>query len=198
MTISICNALEVSPQAWRNGGGQTRELLAWPDAVDWQIRISLADIDTDGIFSAFPNTLRWFSVVEGRGINLNFEGENLTQTLMSNSLKFDGSQMPYCTLIDGSTRDLNLMVKSNDSSDGDIQMIRDASPWHSNCRVRAVLTTTSGIWSDTQQTQRLKPYDFLWSVQKNILPWTFLAENPLSSQNGSAWWISANHSETAL
>lgn len=29
-------ALDTVPrQPWRNGGGSTRELLAWPDATDW-------------------------------------------------------------------------------------------------------------------------------------------------------------------
>lgn len=54
---------------WRNGGGQTRELLTWPagSAPDqWQLRISRADIDYDGPFSAFPGVQRWFAVLKGQ------------------------------------------------------------------------------------------------------------------------------------
>ena len=50
---------------WRNGGGRTRELLAWPDAADWKVRVSVADVESDGPFSAFPGVQRWFAVLEG-------------------------------------------------------------------------------------------------------------------------------------
>ena len=33
---------DVEPKPWRNGGGITRELLAWPHASEWRIRISVA------------------------------------------------------------------------------------------------------------------------------------------------------------
>jgi uncharacterized protein len=198
MTISICNALEVTPQPWLNGGGQTRELLAWPSIENWQIRISLADIDTDGAFSAFPYAQRWFSVVEGHGVNLRFQEHNLIQTMQSKPLQFDGAQTPHCTLIDGPTRDLNLMLKNKSSAGGEIQIIRNANPWLSCCHVRAMLTTTSGIWINGIQSQRLKPYDFLWSVQHDALPWTFHADHQLDIENSCAWWLSANHSETTI
>ena len=29
---------------WRNGVGRTRELLAWPTAADWLVRVSVAEI----------------------------------------------------------------------------------------------------------------------------------------------------------
>ena len=45
---------DVAPTPWRNGGGRTRELLAWPHVADWKVRVSIADIDRDGPFSAFP------------------------------------------------------------------------------------------------------------------------------------------------
>ena len=38
----------IQPQRWRNGGGWTRELLAVPDAENWRIRVSVADIESDG------------------------------------------------------------------------------------------------------------------------------------------------------
>jgi environmental stress-induced protein Ves len=52
-----------SEQTWRNGGGSTRELLAWPEATDWQARISVAEITRDGPFSAFAGVQRWFAVL---------------------------------------------------------------------------------------------------------------------------------------
>ncbi|NVO07869.1 MAG: HutD family protein, partial [Rhodoferax sp.] len=69
-TPHIIQAEQVAPQAWRNGGGQTRELLTWPDATDWHLRISRADIEADGPFSAFAGVQRWFVVLSGKGVVL--------------------------------------------------------------------------------------------------------------------------------
>ena len=65
MSLHTRRCAQVEPQRWRNGAGFTRELLAWPSAGDWQLRISVADIDADAGFSVFPGVERWFSVVEG-------------------------------------------------------------------------------------------------------------------------------------
>ena len=54
MTLNVVRLEDAAPQAWRNGGGVTRELLTWPNADDWIVRLSVADIEKDGPFSAFP------------------------------------------------------------------------------------------------------------------------------------------------
>ena len=65
----------VPPQPWRNGGGSTRELFTWPGgAAPWQLRISVADIERDAPFSAYPGVERWFAVVEGAGVRLQLPG----------------------------------------------------------------------------------------------------------------------------
>src|SRR4051812_3988364 len=68
---------DVPPSPWRNGGGVTRELLRVPVPDDagaaaggWLLRISLADIASDGPFSAFEGMDRWFAVVGGAGVRL--------------------------------------------------------------------------------------------------------------------------------
>ncbi|MEO5852728.1 MAG: HutD family protein [Nocardioides sp.] len=63
---------EVAPQPWANGGGTTRELLRADDGA-W--RISLADIDRDGPFSAFPGLRRLLTVVDGPVLGLEVDGE---------------------------------------------------------------------------------------------------------------------------
>ncbi len=42
MSPMVISAASVAPQAWRNGGGQTRELLTWPAQGPWQLRIGRA------------------------------------------------------------------------------------------------------------------------------------------------------------
>jgi environmental stress-induced protein Ves len=96
---------------WRNGGGRTRELLAWPDAIDWQVRVSVATIEADGPFSAYPGIDRCFAVLDGAGVLLALpEGEQRLGP-GDDALCFAGEAAPMCRLLDGPTRDLNLMVR---------------------------------------------------------------------------------------
>jgi uncharacterized protein len=96
---------------WRNGGGRTRELLAWPTAAGWQVRVSVAEIETDGPFSPYAGVDRWFAVLEGAGVVLTLPtGDSLMRTGDA-PLAFPGEAAPGCRLIDGPTRDLNLMVR---------------------------------------------------------------------------------------
>ena len=50
-----------------NGGGVTRELLAWPTASEWTVRLSVADITRDGPFSAFAGIDRALRGADGCG-----------------------------------------------------------------------------------------------------------------------------------
>lgn len=111
--IQVVDLTAVAPQPWRNGGGQTRELLAWPpgSGSGWLVRVSVADIERDGPFSAFPGVQRWFAVLEGAGVVLGLDGTDHPLTTASAPFGFDGAAAPACRLIDGPTRDLNLMVR---------------------------------------------------------------------------------------
>ncbi len=95
---------------WRNGGGSTRELVTWPGGGDWAWRLSVADVERDGPFSAFDGVARWFAVLEGAGVRLDVAGQPHVLTADSAPLAFDGGVATGCTLIDGPTRDFNLMT----------------------------------------------------------------------------------------
>jgi environmental stress-induced protein Ves len=114
---------------WRNGGGRTRELLAWPSAQDWQVRVSVAEIEADGPFSAFPGIERAFAVLDGAGVVLSLPGGDVRLGPFDDAVRFDGVAAPMCRLLDGPTRDLNLMVRT---AFGRAQMQRRAiasAPW---------------------------------------------------------------------
>jgi uncharacterized protein len=93
---------------WKNGGGTTRELLAWPSADDWFIRVSVADVERDGPFSAFPDVERHFAVLEGEGVELESVGA-IRRT--DAPVAFDGAETRNCRLLAGATRDLNVMIR---------------------------------------------------------------------------------------
>lgn len=108
------SAAHAAPQPWKNGGGVTRELLRLPagPSDDWTLRISVADIEADGPFSPFPGVTRWFAAVSGAGVRLGFAYEAPRDVRPGDApLRFDGADAPGCVLLDGATRDLNVMVR---------------------------------------------------------------------------------------
>ena len=107
---------DVKPTPWRNGGGTTRELLAWPAAQDWQWRVSVAEISQDGAFSSFPGVQRWFAVLSGAGVCLRIGDDVHQLTSRDAPLCFDGAAQTSCTLLSGATQDFNLMVQGGASA----------------------------------------------------------------------------------
>jgi len=105
----MIRADDVAPVPWKNGGGLTRDLRV--DAPDGRWRISLADITRDGPFSDYPGVERWFAVVQGGGVELDFAGTRYALRVGDEPLRFDGERGPGCRLLAGATRDLNLLLR---------------------------------------------------------------------------------------
>jgi len=110
MSWSIIPLASVASQPWRNGSGVTRELLAWPTRENWQVRISVAEVDAEGPFSRFEGMERWFAVLEGDGMELHARRVFHRLTRASDPFRFDGGEPVNCTLLGGATRDFNLMA----------------------------------------------------------------------------------------
>ncbi len=116
MTWNIIQLAQVPPSPWRNGGGVTRELAAWPSAQDWVWRISVAEVQDNGPFSCFAGVQRCFAVLQGAGVRLRFASQQLDLTQASEPLSFDGADAVDCDLLDGATQDFNLMVRRDRGS----------------------------------------------------------------------------------
>jgi environmental stress-induced protein Ves len=101
---------EVASTPWRNGGGVTRELLAWPHPRDWVIRLSVAEVERNGPFSQFPGVQRWFAVLSGGGVRLRVKGKAHELTARAQPFQFDGGAETACELLAGPTQDFNLML----------------------------------------------------------------------------------------
>ena len=112
MSWKLVRLADVSPMPWRNGGGVTRELVAWPEQGDWAWRMSVAEVDTSGPFSTFPGVTRWFAVLQGAGVQLQIDGVRRSVRGSDEPLVFDGNAATDCSLLDGSTQDFNLMVRT--------------------------------------------------------------------------------------
>ena len=110
-TLNLVRTDDVAPTRWRNGGGWTRELVAWPSASDWIVRVSVADIAAEGPFSAFPGVDRWFAVLDGEGVEL-VDGSGTLRLRQGDAIhRFRGEAAPHCRLVGGATRDFNVMVR---------------------------------------------------------------------------------------
>ncbi|MFL6603794.1 MAG: HutD family protein [Steroidobacteraceae bacterium] len=97
---------------WKNGGGVTREILRVPPEptpFDW--RLSLASIASPGPFSCFEGYQRTLILVRGAGVELDFGQHGRTELNTAGQMvSFDGAWQTSCTLLDGPSTDLNLIV----------------------------------------------------------------------------------------
>jgi len=106
----VIPSFEYRRERWRNGLGWTREILRLPDSDDWQVRLSIAEIEQDAAFSAFPGIDRELVLLRGEGLRLRF-ADGAVHTLMPphERLRFAGEAQVTGELIDGVTHDFNLM-----------------------------------------------------------------------------------------
>lgn len=97
---------------WKNGGGVTREIVASPQGAgmgDFAWRVSLAEVGTDGPFSAFPDVDRTLTLVEGAGMDLTLDGERRLVNSRYVPRDFRGDVPTDCRLLDGPVVNLNVM-----------------------------------------------------------------------------------------
>lgn len=101
---------------WKNDGGWTTEIARSDDplcgAGDFRWRISIAEIESDGPFSAFPGIARDLLLLDGNGIELDIgEAAPLQLTQRFERVHFDGAATVQCRLLEGPTRDFNVMAR---------------------------------------------------------------------------------------
>jgi len=102
------SALSAQPVPWKNGGGVTRELAVHQENGQMIWRLSLADIEQSGPFSAFPGLARIHCIVEGAGHILSNSGTRLEARPL-HPLRFDGGLELECRLRDGRCKAFNVI-----------------------------------------------------------------------------------------
>jgi len=181
----IC-ADQVIAQPWRNGGGRTRELLTRPaGGRDWQLRISLAEVDREGPFSSFPGIERWFAVVAGTGVRLSIDGRERVLRPGDGPIRFSGEAPVSCALLDGATTDLNLM---HSVGTGCMQLARPGVTWQSPMPNRGLFTWAGGrLQIGGSPALSLPPRTLLWLDEAGSAGWTFQIE--AAGAAAPAFWL---------
>jgi uncharacterized protein len=110
--VTLIRGAELVASPWKNGGGVTRQIAFEPGSGkhDFAWRISVADVAQAGPFSRFEGVDRTLVLLEGAGMLLD-EG-SVTHSLMHplDLARFAGEASIDARLVDGPTRDFNLMV----------------------------------------------------------------------------------------
>lgn len=112
--MQILRAADRVPVPWKNGGGVTREVAAFPEGVgfdDFLWRVSMAEVRADGPFSVFPGVDRVLAVLEGR---LRLEVDGLPPFELSPDgppAVFPGDAPTHGAVLQGPVLDLNVMTR---------------------------------------------------------------------------------------
>ncbi|MEH6417710.1 HutD/Ves family protein [Pseudomonas sp. CGJS7] len=113
-------ANEYRRERWRNQFGWTREIVRMSRGADgldraaqgddWDWRLSIAEIESDAPFSAFPGIDRELVLLSGNGLRLRFDDGEVRELLPPHDkLRFAGEREVRGELLDGPTHDFNLM-----------------------------------------------------------------------------------------
>jgi environmental stress-induced protein Ves len=180
MSWSLVRLDAVTPAPWRNGGGVTRELLAWPGPDHWSIRISVADVERDGPFSQFPGVERWFAVLSGGGVRLTIDGQANPLTVSDQPVRFGGGATTTCQLLAGATQDFNLMLHG---ASGNVRRLD--GPHAASCRTGAFVAAYSHLHPITLQCAAQR-----FNVPPKALAWRILRSDGLIELIGEdALWM---------
>lgn len=114
MSATLLRAADRVATPWKNGGGVTREVAAWPHGAgfdDFHWRVSMAEVRSDGPFSAFPGVDRILAVLEGRlALAVTATGE-FDLSPGGPPAAFPGDAAATARVLQGPVLDLNLMTR---------------------------------------------------------------------------------------
>ncbi|PZR41746.1 HutD/Ves family protein [Paraburkholderia fungorum] len=120
-STTLIRGADLVAAPWKNGGGVTREVAAFPagaglDSFTW--RVSIADVAQAGPFSRFAGIDRTLALLSGAGMLLDETDATDAHAVKTYALtrpldiaRFAGEAQIDARLVDGATRDFNLMVR---------------------------------------------------------------------------------------
>nr|WP_253190160.1 HutD family protein [Paraburkholderia phenazinium] len=145
VAATLLRGVDLVATPWKNGGGVTREVAAFPagaglDAFVW--RVSIADVAQAGPFSRFDGIDRTLVLLSGAGMLLDeAQGPTHALTQALDIARFAGEAAIDARLVDGATRDFNLMVRRGAAA-GEVEV------WRGEGEHRASAASTRHLFAD--------------------------------------------------
>ena len=107
---------ELAARPWKNGGGLTREIAAHPPGAslaDFDWRMSIAEVASDGPFSRFDGVDRCIALLQGAGMRLRSDDGSVDKRIEQPLAPFffDGDIAIDAQLLAGPTTDFNVMTR---------------------------------------------------------------------------------------
>jgi uncharacterized protein len=112
--LQIVRFDELAARPWKNGGGATRTIRSAPEGAgldDFDWRLSIADVASDGPFSAFEGVDRTLAILDGPGMTLSIDGERTRLDSERGMVSFRGEADVVAALRGAPTRDFNAMTR---------------------------------------------------------------------------------------
>lgn len=116
MPVHCFDRAELPTMPWKNGGGVTREIGRVPSGADleqFDWRVSIAQVTSDGPFSSFPGIDRVITLLDGAGMRLFGASEKIDHYLdrMLTPWAFPGEALLQCSLLGADCEDFNVMTR---------------------------------------------------------------------------------------
>ncbi|MTD26703.1 HutD/Ves family protein [Erwinia sorbitola] len=109
--IHLYDSSRLPASRWRNGGGETREIVSYPPGLaDFEWRISIATIAADGDFSLFPGIDRIITLLSGE-VALYRHGNLYHQLGLHQPFAFAGEDAISARLAAQTSTDFNIMAR---------------------------------------------------------------------------------------
>lgn len=115
MTLLHLPAATRVAKPWKNGGGETTDVMVRPDGAsldDFVARVSIARVASAGPFSVFPGIDRTIAILSGDGLDLAVgEAPALRLTPASGPHRFPADVATAAALLGDAVTDLNVMTR---------------------------------------------------------------------------------------
>ena len=177
MPIHFFERAQLRATPWKNGGGVTREIACHPPHAgmqnfDW--RISIAHIASDGDFSVFTGVDRVITLLDGGGVQLSSADGSTDDSVLHaldtplQPFAFSGDAAVHGRLLDGDCHDLNVMTRRG-VCQAEVRVLR---------RHETLLPAPAGLLMAIQGT---------WQVQADGTDTARGQQHTLGAQTG-LWW----------
>lgn len=101
-------------QLWKNGMGETREIIRFPDDDAFDYRLSLAEFHQNNYFSLFPSYNRILIFLSGDSLRLYSTNEfRYEANAKTRVIQFSGDEQLFGDCNNKRTQDLNLIYKAD-------------------------------------------------------------------------------------